>query len=65
MKEVFPDLVVVELPNAKHFVQEDALDEIVAAIITDSGDCSPTHGPTTLTPVADTRPQPSPKQRAI
>ncbi len=33
MKEVFPDRAVVELPKAKHFIQEDAPDEIIAAII--------------------------------
>ena len=33
MKGVFPDRVVVELPEAKHFIQEDAPEEIVAAII--------------------------------
>ena len=33
MKEVFPDRVVVELPDAKHFIQEDAPDEIITAII--------------------------------
>ena len=33
MKEVFSDQVVVELPKAKHFIQEDAPEEIVAAII--------------------------------
>ncbi len=33
MKGAFPDRVVVELPNAKHFIQEDAPKEIVAAII--------------------------------
>jgi haloalkane dehalogenase len=33
MKEVFPDRVVVELPHAKHFIQEDAPDEIITAII--------------------------------
>ena len=33
MKEFFPDQVVVELPEAKHFIQEDAPNEIVAAII--------------------------------
>jgi haloalkane dehalogenase len=32
MKEVFSDRVVVELPNAKHYIQEDAPEEIVAAI---------------------------------
>ncbi len=33
MKEVFPDRVVVELPHAKHYIQEDAPDEIITAII--------------------------------
>ncbi len=33
MKAVFPDQVVVELPKAKHFIQEDAPEEIVSAII--------------------------------
>ncbi len=33
MKEVFPDRVVVELPAAKHYIQEDAPDEVIAAII--------------------------------
>jgi haloalkane dehalogenase len=33
MKEIFADRVVVELPEAKHFIQEDAPDEIIAAII--------------------------------
>ena len=33
MKEVFTDRVVVELPQAKHYIQEDAPDEIIAAII--------------------------------
>lgn len=28
-----PDHVLVELPNAKHFIQEDAPQEIAAAII--------------------------------
>lgn len=32
MKTVFPDRVVVELPAAKHYIQEDAPDEIVTAI---------------------------------
>ena len=32
LKEEFPDQVVVELPEAKHFIQEDAPDEIIAAI---------------------------------
>ena len=33
MKAIFPDRVVVELPDAKHFIQEDAPDEIITAII--------------------------------
>jgi len=33
MKGIFPDRVVVELPESKHFIQEDAPDEIIAAII--------------------------------
>ena len=33
MKEVFTDRVVVVLPEAKHFIQEDAPDEIIAAIL--------------------------------
>ena len=33
MKGVFPDRVVVELPEAKHYIQEDAPEEIVATII--------------------------------
>ena len=33
MKRVFPNRVVVELPEAKHYIQEDAPEEIVAAII--------------------------------
>lgn len=33
MRATFPDHVVVELPAAKHFIQEDAPDEIAAAII--------------------------------
>ncbi len=33
MKGVFRDRVVVDLPEAKHFIQEDAPEEIVAAII--------------------------------
>ncbi len=33
MKKIFLDRVVVELPEAKHYIQEDAPDEIVAAII--------------------------------
>ena len=32
MKEVFTDRVVVELPEAKHYIQEDAPEEIVGAI---------------------------------
>jgi len=33
MKGVFPDRVVVELPDAKHYIQEDAPNEIITAII--------------------------------
>jgi len=33
MRAAFPDHVLVELPEAKHFIQEDAPDEIAAAII--------------------------------
>jgi haloalkane dehalogenase len=33
MKQVFSNAVVVELPDAKHYIQEDNPDEIVAAII--------------------------------
>ncbi|AGZ48920.1 haloalkane dehalogenase [Mycobacterium kansasii] len=33
MRATFPDHVLVELPNAKHFIQEDAPQEIAAAII--------------------------------
>ena len=33
MRSAFPDHVVVELPKAKHFIQEDAPDQIAAAII--------------------------------
>ncbi|MGB8389065.1 haloalkane dehalogenase [Mycobacterium sp.] len=33
MCTTFPDHVLVELPNAKHFIQEDAPDEIAAAIV--------------------------------
>jgi haloalkane dehalogenase len=33
MKQVFSNPVVVELPDAKHYIQEDAPDEIIAAII--------------------------------
>ena len=32
MKAVFPDRVVMELPSAKHYIQEDAPEEIVGAI---------------------------------
>ncbi len=32
MKDTFSDRVVVELPNAKHYIQEDAPNEIVQAI---------------------------------
>ena len=33
MRAAFPDHVLVELPEAKHFIQEDAPDQIAAAII--------------------------------
>ena len=33
MRATFPDHVLVELPGAKHFIQEDAPDRIAAAII--------------------------------
>ncbi|MGB9224535.1 haloalkane dehalogenase [Mycobacterium sp.] len=33
MRATFPDHVVVELPTAKHFIQEDAPDRIAAAIV--------------------------------
>lgn len=33
MRAAFPDHVLVELPNARHFIQEDAPDEIAAAIL--------------------------------
>lgn len=33
MRATFPDHVLVELPRAKHFIQEDAPEEIAAAII--------------------------------
>ena len=33
MRATFPDHVVVELPAAKHFIQEDAPDRIAAAIV--------------------------------
>jgi haloalkane dehalogenase len=32
MRAAFPDHIVVELPNAKHFIQEDAPDRIAQAI---------------------------------
>jgi haloalkane dehalogenase len=32
MQATFPDHVVVELPEARHFIQEDAPDEIAKAI---------------------------------
>lgn len=32
MRETFPDHVLVELPGAKHFIQEDAPDQIAGAI---------------------------------
>jgi haloalkane dehalogenase len=33
MRETFPDHVLIELPGANHFIQEDAPDRIAAAII--------------------------------
>jgi haloalkane dehalogenase len=33
MKGVFSDLVVIELPDAEHYIQEDAPNEIITAII--------------------------------
>ncbi|OBH92080.1 haloalkane dehalogenase [Mycobacterium sp. E2733] len=33
MRAAFPDHVLVELPNAKHFIQEDAPDQIATAIV--------------------------------
>ncbi|OJZ74183.1 haloalkane dehalogenase [Mycobacterium paraffinicum] len=33
MRATFPDHVLVELPNAKHFIQEDAPEEIAEAIV--------------------------------
>jgi haloalkane dehalogenase len=33
MRGTFPDHVIVELPKAKHFIQEDAPDQIAAAIM--------------------------------
>jgi haloalkane dehalogenase len=33
MRATFPDHVLVELPEAKHFIQEDAPDQIAEAII--------------------------------
>ncbi|AKN17082.1 haloalkane dehalogenase [Mycobacterium haemophilum DSM 44634] len=33
MRETFPDHVLVELPTAKHFIQEDAPEAIAAAIV--------------------------------
>ncbi|MEB3981345.1 haloalkane dehalogenase [Mycobacterium sp. 663a-19] len=33
MRATFPDHVLVQLPDAKHFIQEDAPDEIAAAIV--------------------------------
>ncbi|OBG66060.1 MULTISPECIES: haloalkane dehalogenase [unclassified Mycobacterium] len=33
MRATFPDHVLVELPDAKHFIQEDAPDQIAAAIV--------------------------------
>jgi haloalkane dehalogenase len=32
LQATFPDHVLVELPNAKHYIQEDAPDEIANAI---------------------------------
>jgi haloalkane dehalogenase len=32
MRATFPDHVLVELPNAKHYIQEDAPGEIADAI---------------------------------
>jgi haloalkane dehalogenase len=37
MQASFPDHVLVELPNAKHYIQEDAPDEIADAITTRFG----------------------------
>jgi haloalkane dehalogenase len=37
MQATFPDHVLVELPNAKHYIQEDAPDEIADAITTRFG----------------------------
>lgn len=37
MRSTFPDHVLVELPNANHFIQEDAPDRIAEAIITRFG----------------------------
>jgi haloalkane dehalogenase len=33
IRGAFPDHVLVELPNAKHFIQEDAPDQIAQAIV--------------------------------
>ena len=33
MRATFPDHEVVELPRAKHYIQEDAPEEIAAAIL--------------------------------
>ncbi len=33
MRAAFPDYVLIELPNAKHFIQEDAPDQIAGAIV--------------------------------
>ncbi len=33
MRKTFPDHILVELPEANHFIQEDAPDQIAAAII--------------------------------
>lgn len=32
MREAFPDHVLVELPDANHFIQEDAPEQIIQAI---------------------------------
>ena len=33
MKDIFADRVVVELPNAKHYIQEDEPDQVITSII--------------------------------
>jgi haloalkane dehalogenase len=33
MRATFPDHVLVELPEARHFIQEDAPEQIATAII--------------------------------